>query len=378
MEREKNPNPLKDQHFMVDKSMLELIYDISDIKEGENIVEVGGGAGALTEYLASGYNSLTVIEKDPYYAKYLKEKFKDKSNVTIVHGDALNFDFKGYDRIVANLPYSITEPFLINLAMSGVLNGEKDGSCLKRMTLVLSQNSVRKMNAPIQITEGANKHLNQEFGIISAICKSLLDLHIETPIPSEAFFPEPAVTSFLVTLTPKKQLTTVDRIMKALLNDKKMCAPNIGRIYQLMLNQGKIYKLSKHKNKSISLATTSFTSKNILNKNIYELSNSQISQLVQDLIRNDINNKSKTSHNKRVDELDYSSYFQNGKFIYNPNEEDDLYDDEFDDVNLPVIKSEEKIRSKYNYYYDDKNYNLLLQRGWENYNSKEFQKKLAK
>ena len=373
MEREKNPNPLKDQHFMVDKNMLEKIYDVSNIEEGENIVEVGGGAGALTDYLVQGINRVTVIEKDSYYANFLKEKYKNKSNVVVIEGDALNFDFTGYDRIVANLPYTITEPFLMNLAMSGVLNGEKNGARLKSMTLVLSQNSVRKMVAPIQISEGSNKHLNQEFGIMGAITKSLLDMKIETPIPSEAFFPEPAVTSFLVTFTPKKHLTTVDRIMRELLTDKKLSSPSVGRIYQLMLNQGKIYKITKHKNKAHMISNTSFTSKNIMNKNIYELSNSQISQLVQDLIRNDIKNKSKTTDTNSLDrinkEMDVDNYFVNGKFVYDV----DNYDD-YEEQNFPVVKSEERIRSKYDYFYDEGEYNLLLSRGWENHRCGEFEK----
>lgn len=61
------------------------------------------------------------------------------------------------------------------------------------------------MVAPVQITEGKSRHLNQEFGIMSAICKAFCDLDIITAIPSEAFYPEPAVTSFVVNLTPKKK-----------------------------------------------------------------------------------------------------------------------------------------------------------------------------
>ena len=68
IEFEKNPNPTKDQHFMVDKNMLESIYDTANIQEGESIVEIGGGSGALTDYLVQGNNYITVIEKDPYYA----------------------------------------------------------------------------------------------------------------------------------------------------------------------------------------------------------------------------------------------------------------------------------------------------------------------
>lgn len=96
---------------MVDKGMIELIYDSAHIQDGESIIEIGGGAGALTDYLVQGDNHVTVIEKDPYYANLLKNRYADMSNVTVIEGDALQFNFQDYDRLVANLPYTITEPF---------------------------------------------------------------------------------------------------------------------------------------------------------------------------------------------------------------------------------------------------------------------------
>ena len=53
---------------------------------------------------------------------YLKEKYKNYKNITIIEGDALNYNFSDYDRVVANLPYTITEPFLVNLAATGALD----------------------------------------------------------------------------------------------------------------------------------------------------------------------------------------------------------------------------------------------------------------
>lgn len=274
---EKNPNPTKDQHFLVDEVMLERIYRKADIKEGESIVEVGGGAGALTKYLVKGKNHVVVIEKDPYYAQLLKEKFSEYNNLEIVEGDALNFDFYSFDRIVANLPYTITEPFLINLARTGTLeynSKNAKSSNVKSITLVLSQNSVRKMVAPIQIVEGNSKHCNQEFGLMGAICHTFLNLEIDTVIPSEAFFPEPAVTSIVVNLTPKNKKTTVDRIMAEILTDKKGNSPAVSRVYEMMLAQGKVYNLNKYKGLTIQ-SFGKFTSKTIGDRNAYDLTNMQ-------------------------------------------------------------------------------------------------------
>lgn len=369
MNFEKNPNPTKDQHFMIDQDMLKLIYETANIKEGESILEIGGGSGALTDYLVQGNNSITVIEKDPYYAKLLKEKYKDYENVTIIEGDALNFSYKEYDRIVANLPYTITEPFLVNLAVNGCLEynpNDSKASNLQSITLVVSQNSARKMVAPVQITEGNSRHVNSEFGLISVISKAFLDVDIVTAIPSEAFYPEPAVTSFVVNMTPKKNKTSVDRLLREMLIDRKGVRPSIQRVYQLVLAQEKVYKLSKYKNSITDNSNCKITSSTILNKNIYDLNNAQLSQLVQDLIRNDIRIKSKNNSNSRSNRFgcmnDVDKYFVDGKFVYNANE--DFSDDDYEEETVEKM-SKSKFAKKYDYMYDSTRYNVLLHRGLE-------------
>lgn len=358
-EFEKNPNPTKDQHFMIDTDLINYICRKANIQEGESIVEVGGGAGALTEVLARLGNPLTVIELDHYYADLLKEKFKNYQNVKVVEGNALEMSYLEYDRIVANLPYTITEPFLVNLAQSGALyvnNKDKKSSRVKSITLVLSQNSTRKMVAPIQISEGNSKHLNLEFGLISAICQTYLSVEIDRVIPSNAFFPEPSVTSFLVNLIPKKKKTTVDRIMEEILMDRNRKRPTISRIYQMMLVQGKIYNLNKHKNSSNQNFCGNFTSKKIGESSVYDLNNAQISQLLQDLVKNDSKIKgAKASRNCFEEDL-YKVYLRTGRY-------DDY--DELEEDTVVVTKTQKKAAEKYAYLYDEKRYNALLHRGLE-------------
>lgn len=370
-EFEKNPNPTKDQHFMVDKEMIEYICRKANIQSGESIVEIGGGAGALTEVLASYGNPLTVIELDPYYANFLKEKFKEFENVTIIEGDALDNTYIDYDRVIANLPYTITEPFLVNLAKTGALyfdNKDKKSSKVKSITLVVSQNSTRKMVAPIQITEGKSKHFNKEFGLISAICQTCLDVDIDMAIPSSAFYPEPAVTSFLVNLIPKKKKTTVDRIIAEMLRDQLQRSPSIERVYNTMISQGKIYKINKHRNDSYQ-KSGSFTSTSIKNANIYDLSNSQISQLIKDLIRNDANMKGISSAKRQNNELDdYEYYLKTGSY--------ELEEDEFEEERI-VTKWSKKSDEIYSYLYDEIKYNVLLHRGLEFLERSELKEKLA-
>ena len=373
-ELEKNPNPTKDQHFMVDKKMIEYICRKANIELGDNVVEIGGGAGALTEVLAATGNSITVIELDHYYAELLREKFQSFENVKIIEGNALDFTYLEYDKIVANLPYTITEPFLTNLAKTGALfvdSKDKKSSNVKSITLVVSQNSTRKMVAPIQISEGKSKHFNSEFGLISAICQTYLEVDIDRAIPSYAFYPEPAVTSFLVNLIPKKKKTTVDRIMAEILMDKNERAPSIERVYQTMLTQGKIYKVNKHKNCS-QQKMGSFTSKAIRDSNIYDLTNAQISQLIKDLIKNDSamkGSRNSTARNQIEDLYEY--YLKTGKYDY-----DEEFEEEEEEVST-VTKWQKKSEETYAYLYDEVRYNALLHRGLEFLETEELRKRLV-
>lgn len=377
-EFEKNPNPTKDQHFMVDQNVIAEICRKANICEGESVVEIGGGAGALTEVLAPRCSSLTVLELDHYYAELLKKKFENYPNVTIVEGNALDHSYLQYDRIVANLPYTITEPFLVNLARSGALyKDSKDikSSNVKSITLVVSQNSARKMVAPIQITEGKSRHFNNEFGCISAICQTCLDVEIAQVIPSSAFFPEPAVTSFLVNLTPKKKKSTVDRIMGEILMDRNGRNATVGKVYQTMLVQGRIYNLNKHKAKSNQKQSRSFTSKLIECSSVYDLTNAQISQLIKDLIRNDTkmkcSNKSTGTHRSFEDSYDY--FIKTGRYDYDETEE---WDEEEEEQSV-VTKWEKKAEETYAYLYSEERYNALLHRGLEFVDKEELNKRLV-
>ena len=147
--------------------------------------------------------------------------------------------------------------------------------------------------------------------------------------------------------------------MKELLVDKKNNRATIKRIYQLLIVQEKVYKQSKHKNSSSSIGM-SFTSKNIEDKNIYELTNSQLSQLIQDLIRNDINIKSKNRNQRRQSD-DYSRFFVGNRFVYS---EDDMLDEEDSEEEI-FATVKEKFQRKYDYLYDSTLYEMLLRRGLE-------------
>ena len=63
------------QNFLINPSVCPRMAELCGVDAESGVLEIGPGMGALTKYLASGNNHITVIEKDPYYAKLLREKF---------------------------------------------------------------------------------------------------------------------------------------------------------------------------------------------------------------------------------------------------------------------------------------------------------------
>ncbi len=104
------------QNFLVNKGILKIIIDASDIKPEEIVLEIGPGKGTLTEKLLATGAKVIAIEKDDRLIPILKTKFENElkeSKLFLVHGDILEQDLlkiagmHSY-KVVANIPYYIT------------------------------------------------------------------------------------------------------------------------------------------------------------------------------------------------------------------------------------------------------------------------------
>jgi 16S rRNA (adenine1518-N6/adenine1519-N6)-dimethyltransferase len=96
------------QHFLRTRSYLEAVADALHIQEGETVLEIGPGEGALTEVLLERGAKVIALEKDSRLISVLQEKFADKQ-FEVIEGDALEYEtqFKIY-KVVGNIPYYIT------------------------------------------------------------------------------------------------------------------------------------------------------------------------------------------------------------------------------------------------------------------------------
>lgn len=102
------------QHFLRDNNAVQRIVDLLRPEHGDNIMEIGPGPGALTSLLRPlPWAKLLLLEKDDAFAA--AHTADSLPNLEVVHGDALQFDWKnlqGAWKIVGNLPYNIASPLM--------------------------------------------------------------------------------------------------------------------------------------------------------------------------------------------------------------------------------------------------------------------------
>lgn len=118
------------QNFLTDTNILQKIVDTAEIDEQVNVIEIGPGIGALTEFLAERAAEVMAFEIDDRLLPILADTLGRFDNVIVVNEDVLKADlqtrikqFKNPDlpiKVVANLPYYITTPILMHLIESGI------------------------------------------------------------------------------------------------------------------------------------------------------------------------------------------------------------------------------------------------------------------
>ncbi|MCI5126383.1 MAG: ribosomal RNA small subunit methyltransferase A [Candidatus Electrothrix sp. AR5] len=111
------------QNFLVHQHTAERIVDFAELSKEDTVLEVGVGLGALTGPLAEAAGQVLGLEADSGIIRLHEEQGNLPDNVRLIHQDVLKTDFNELVRlsggkrlkIIANLPYSISSPFLFKL-----------------------------------------------------------------------------------------------------------------------------------------------------------------------------------------------------------------------------------------------------------------------
>ncbi len=182
------------QNFLHDSNQLRRIVAAAELSPADRVLEIGPGLGPLTELLLASGAPVLAIEKDARLATFLRERFAQEARLTLRHDDALAFlqrppdaDGLGADwsawKLVANLPYSVASPILVELALHP--HGPE------RMVVTLQLEVAHRIAAAPD---------TDDYGVLTL----LLGLNYEHgglfKIPASCFFPAPDVESGCITL----------------------------------------------------------------------------------------------------------------------------------------------------------------------------------
>ena len=183
------------QNFIVDENIINSIVTKSLIDKETLVIEIGPGAGSLTAKLAESSKQVLCYEIDTTLKEILNENLKQYNNVDIIYQDFLEADvindIKKYNYnklyIVANLPYYITTPIIINVI-------EKKLNVDKMVVMVQKEVGDRfKANVGTKDYNSLSIYLNYYFNV-----KKIMD------ISRNIFIPKPNVDSIVVEFTKKE------------------------------------------------------------------------------------------------------------------------------------------------------------------------------
>jgi len=193
-------SPVKlDQHFLIDENILGKIVEAAQIKPDDIILEIGSGKGILTGELAKRAGKVIAIEIDEEFKPFLD---KMPQNVEVKYGNALDLiDKINFNKIVANIPYNITEPLFGKLLKKRV----------ETVVLLIGKNFYNILMGK-----------DSKWPVIMPI---FFDITKVADVPNWFFEPMPRTDSVVVMLKKRQlELTLAEQVIKefVLQDDKKV------------------------------------------------------------------------------------------------------------------------------------------------------------
>ncbi|MEW5994653.1 MAG: rRNA adenine N-6-methyltransferase family protein, partial [Candidatus Zixiibacteriota bacterium] len=103
------------QHLVMDPALLERMVEYGEISQEDTVLEIGAGVGNITELLARRAGKVIAVEKDARLYRLTKARLRKTRNVELVLGDALKIPMPEFNKVVANIPYSISSDLTFSL-----------------------------------------------------------------------------------------------------------------------------------------------------------------------------------------------------------------------------------------------------------------------
>jgi 16S rRNA (adenine1518-N6/adenine1519-N6)-dimethyltransferase len=198
---EVRPNRELGQNFLIDDNILGVIGRAAELGSSDVVLEVGGGLGVLSEYLAPRVAHLHVVEVDRSLEAPLREALEPFDNSTLHLADAVDLDLGALDpapdKVVANLPYGVAATVLLKSI---------DELPQARTWVAMVQ---REVGERLAAAPGS-----KSFGATSVLAQLACDVRVLRRVPRTVFHPAPNVDSVLVALersapAPPAELTAL-------------------------------------------------------------------------------------------------------------------------------------------------------------------------
>ena len=191
------------QNFMIDQNLVRLVADAGELSPADWCLEVGPGTGTLTEELLARAGRVTAVEIDRDLARLLRDRLAGREAFRLIEGDALagkhglNADLVAllreargsgvHPKLVANLPYNIASPLVVELLIEGV----------ELLAFTVQKEVADRLRAAAG---------SEAYGPLTVMVQMLGRVEVLRTLPPQAFWPAPKIESSLV------RVTRVDRL----------------------------------------------------------------------------------------------------------------------------------------------------------------------
>lgn len=181
------------QNFLIDTHVLDKIIQAAEITKEDFVLEIGPGIGTLTQYLCENAREVVAVEIDKMLIPILEDTLSEYDNVTVINQDILKLDLNALVeernqgrpiKVVANLPYYITTPIIMDLF-------ERHLPLINVTVMVQKEVADRMQAAPG----------GKDYGALSLAVQYYAKPYIAANVPPNCFMPRPNVGSAVIRLS---------------------------------------------------------------------------------------------------------------------------------------------------------------------------------
>ncbi len=185
------------QNFLIDTHVLDKIVLAAGVTKEDFVLEIGPGIGTLTQYLCENAREVVAVEIDKMLLPILEDTLSEYDNVTVINSDILKLDLNALVKernnnqpikVVANLPYYITTPIIMDLFERKLP--------LDNITVMVQKEVADRMQA----APGS-----KDYGALSLAVQYYAKPYIAANVPPNCFMPRPNVGSAVINLTLHKE-----------------------------------------------------------------------------------------------------------------------------------------------------------------------------